>query len=554
MDTETFEKINSPDEGENLERKRWVRKADLSELNGYITAIANEGGGHFLMGVADDGTIVGTSALSTMNDLSKLRSNVFQNSKFSRKLTVKAEELTIEGKRVVVIQIPARRRGEPISYDGQFFMRKGDALVGMDAQQLKGILEEYDADFSNEPCDSLKLDDIDDDAIEAVRERWSRKTGIEEIKHYDKTRTLKDLGLYTGEALNYAALIILGTKEALDRYLPQSETIWEYRTDGDNVEAQQRRNYREPFILYFDRLWGDIDSRNDLLQVQDGFTVNTFKAFNEEAIREAVLNGIAHRDYREQGSVFIRQSPSGITITSPGSFPAGVTAENIVDTTVPRNRKIAEVFEHIGFVERSGQGADKIFRSTIKEGKGLPDYSRTDEYRVQLKLDARIIDREFLKYLERIEKEKHLHLSVDHYILLEKIRREIPVDKASVHIKKLLEEKLIEGVGRGAGYHFILAKHYYSATNKRGEYTRQRGLDSETKKALILQHLKNHKRGYIADIEAALSHGVKRATINYYLRTLRNEGKVEFIGNRKSTRGANRGYWSLTRPGKSSKE
>ncbi|MBK6682797.1 MAG: hypothetical protein IPG53_23800 [Ignavibacteriales bacterium] len=97
---------------------------------------------------------------------------------------------------------------------------------------------------------------------------------------------------------------------------------------------------------------------------------------------------------------FIRQYPKRNRFESPGLlFPKGVTEENILDKQVPRNRRLAEVFQKCGLVERSGQGVDKIFNRSIQESKPLPDYSQSDETSVILRLEGTVQDIEFIKFL-----------------------------------------------------------------------------------------------------------------------------------------------------------
>ena len=71
---------------------------------------------------------------------------------------------------------------------------------------------------------------------------------------------------------------------------------------------------------------------------------------------------------------------------------------NILWKQEPRNRRIAEIFAKCGLVERAGQGADRIFEESIKQGKSLPDFAHTDEYEVVLALDGEIQDERFLGY------------------------------------------------------------------------------------------------------------------------------------------------------------
>ncbi len=133
-------------------------------------------------------------------------------------------------------------------------------------------------------------------------------------------------------------------------------------------------------------------------------------------------------------------------------------------------------------------------------------------------------------------------------MLLEKVRLGL-IDSMSHEsgLSKLSAAGIIESSRSGRFTKPMLAKRFYSAMNKSGEYTRQRGLDVQQKKQLILTHLQNFPKAYIADIDGALGYQVKRSTLNNYLKALHKEGLIEFIGNRHIGRGDNRGYWTLAK-------
>lgn len=122
-------------------------------------------------------------------------------------------------------------------------------------------------------------------------------------------------------------------------------------------------------------------------------------------MREAVLNGVSHRDYRHGGSVFVRQYPRRIEIVSPGGFPPGINCDNLRWEQNPRNRRVAEVLARCGLVERAGQGFDLIYRECIRQSKPLPDFTRTGEHSVWVTLHGEIQDPELLGFLEEIGRE-----------------------------------------------------------------------------------------------------------------------------------------------------
>ena len=299
-------------------------------------------------------------------------------------------------------------------------------------------------------------------------------------------------------------------------------------------------------MLYFDDLWRQVDARNDVAHIRDGFLIRDIPAFNEEVVREAVLNAVAHRDYQDTASVFVRQSPEHLLIESPGGFVQGVTPENIMEiVSRPRNRRIAEAFQKLGLVERSGQGTDKIFRQTIAAGKGLPDYSGSTTHEVKLQIGAQIQDLEFITYLEKVVQETNVKLSTKDYVLLERVRQGF-YHALTEHpgLQHLVELGLVEKARSGKFTKPMLSKRFYVAFDKRGEYTRQKGLAKNTNLELILSYLEHHKKGYAKDIEQVLPH-IARTTINRYFIELTRQGKIEMIGNPHIAVGKERAYWQL---------
>jgi ATP-dependent DNA helicase RecG len=181
---------------------------------------------------------------------------------------------------------------------------------------------------------------------------------------------------------------------------------------------------------------------------------------------------------------------------------------------------------------------------TIKEGKGIPDYSESTDFCVKLVIDAVVRDKRFVKYLERISNETQIYLSVTDLIVLEKIKNGEIINEKTRELKRLLENGFVEKVGRGHGTKFILSKRYYEYVGKKGEYTRKKGLDKVANKLLIIEHLKNYKKGYIKDFVEALR-DIPRYTINRYLRELKEGGKIELIGNPGIVKGDKKAFWRL---------
>lgn len=525
--------LKAPSEHERLEFKEAKRQFDSRELRRYCVALANEGGGQLILGVTNavPRQVIGTEAFANVDELKR---QLFQD--LRRRIEV--DEVRHPGGRVLVFTVPSRPVGEPQQYDGAYWMRVGESLVPMSADQLRRIMDEAEPDFSAEVCAGASIADLDPDAVQEFRKRWQARSGSAALQALSDGQLLADAELLSDGGVTSAALILLGTKVALGRHLAQAEIIFEYRSSEAAGPAQQRVNHRQGFFAIYDQLWETINLRNDLQHFQSGLFLEPIPTFNERVVREALLNAVCHRDYRSGGSVFIQQFPRRIEIVSPGGLPDGVTLDNILEQRSWRNRRIAETLEKCGLVERSGQGMNLIFERCIRESKPLPDFTGTDERQVALTLHGEIQDPRFLQYLEQVGAERLATFGTDDFLLLDVLRRDVPVpDRLKPRLTHLIDEGVIERIGRGRGVRCLLSRSLYDSLGEKGVYTRQRGLDRETNKTLLERHIReNAKDGSpLRDLQQVLP-ALSKDQVQKLLTELRAESRIRLVGQRRWAR------------------
>ncbi|HRS17557.1 MAG TPA: ATP-binding protein [Thermoanaerobaculaceae bacterium] len=520
-------------EDEHLEFKEAKEQLDFDKLTRYCVALANEGGGHIVLGVTDKRPrrVVGTGAYQ---DLPKLKRDLGQRVR----LHIDAAELRHPDGRVVIVSIPPRPIGMPIEYRGAYWMRRGEDLVPMPPEVLKSIFDEAQPDYSAQVCTGARLDDLDPTAIERFRAMWHQHAGNEALLRASAEQLLGDAELLVERGVTYAALILLGSHRGLGRHLGQAETIFEYRSREASIPYQQRKEFRKGFFLYHDELWETINLRNEVFQYREGLFRRDIPAFDEGVVREAILNAISHRDYRLPGSVFVRQFPNRLEIVSPGGLPPGITVENLLWRQAPRNRRLAETFARCGLVERAGQGANLMFERCIRESKPLPDYSDSDDYQVSVVLRSEVQDENFLRFLEKVGQETLSSFATQDFLVLDFIRRG---KKIPEHLKDrlpyLLNTGVIETVGRGRGAQYLLSRKFYAFVGAPGEYTRKRGLDRETNKALLLKHIRHNRNqgSPMMDLMQVLPF-LSRGQIRHLLEELKASGLIRVVGKARASR------------------
>ena len=239
------------------------------------------------------------------------------------------EEMPTEEGRVLIVHVSARLPGTAWHHGGRYLKRAGDELTAMDSGELRGIFAETGPDFSAELCSGAALKDLDPESVADFRSRWARKTRDDRRSTWSIEDTLTNAELLIDGNLTYAALILFGVRAALARHLAQAEIVFEYRSTEASGPAADREEFREGFFRYHDALWSKVNLRNDRQSYQDGLFRLDLPTFDEIVVREALLNAVAHSDYRHGGSVFVRQFPRRLEVVSPGGFPAGITPENV---------------------------------------------------------------------------------------------------------------------------------------------------------------------------------------------------------------------------------
>jgi len=525
--------LNSHTEGENFEFKDHKNNFDSRERSDYCAAIANMGGGKLLLGINDNRIIVGTNIYhGTTNQIPQ---EVYS----AIGITISVSEVQHPNGRVVVFDIPSRPVGQRIRSNGHYFypIRRGESLGEMDDDMTRKILNEIQPDFSSGIIESANLDDLDEKAVEDFKKRRAEKTNNYGLITAQTAQVLTDAELLRNGKLTFACLLLLGKKEKIDEVSPQTEIIYEWRNNPEQIHHDFRISWRLPYFSIYDEIWSTINARNLRIPYQEGFIQQEVLAFDEKACREAVNNAVAHRDYAISGrSIIIKASPKSFSVVSPGGFPKEITSENILEASPHwRNRLIAEAFERTGLVERSGQGIDNIFESSIRQGKGLPDFNGTNDSTVQINISAGVKDIEFVKFLEKIINEKQAAFSFNEIYELEKLREKRMLPSLN-HKEKFLKLGVVEKIGKTSGTKYILSHRYYSYQERPGVYTRIKGFNRESKKELILEHIRREGKGRREDFIDAFPE-LKPKDISNLLAELKSDGKIRRLGSDRA------GFW-----------
>ena len=169
--------------------------------------------------------------------------------------------------------------------------------------------------------------------------------------------------------------------------------------------------------------------------------------YPDVAIREVVINAIVHSDYSIKGSsIIIAIFDDRIEITNPGCLAYGLSLEDaLAGSSRARNRVIARIFHHLGFVEQWGSGLQKIMESCVESGLNMPRFEEMgSQFRVTIysaKVQKTITEEWQTRFIE--------HVSSIGEISAKDAAKFLKVDIRSARrrLKKLVNEGLLAKIG-----------------------------------------------------------------------------------------------------------
>jgi ATP-dependent DNA helicase RecG len=536
MDEETLRSILQNHEDYDLEFKSSTADYSVKKIHDYCAAMSNENGGYLLLGVKDDRSIIGTAAfIGTYNKHAHLLTEHLR-------VRVKVYEVETSDGRVLIYETGRHVTGVPVQVRGgtgryKYPIRDGESLVEMDQETLRSIFAEREDDWSAKIAEGVTLADLDPQALEIYRRDWalfSRRPSHDSVPFESM---LEDLQLAQDGKITNAAVLLFGTPETVYKVVPDAEIIFEWRNNSHDTAYGVRKNWRSGFMSIKDEIWSVINARNTVFRLQDGFTQRAISSYDEESIRESIVNAFAHRDYQITGrSIVIKVSPDLFHIENPGRLMPGVTLDNILDKSVWRNRLLAESLEKVNIMERSSQGLDKIFRHSIEAGKGSPTIKILPDPSISLDIPASLKDQSFITFLEAVSNRFQISFSVKEIIELEEIRagkRITPTAK-----DKFLQYNIIERIGRGRGTRYILSHQFYESTDNTGSHIRLAGLSRDVKRNIVMEHLKKHKRVTNDELQQAML-DMDGQEVSTMLKGMARDGLIEHHGSPRW------GHWSI---------
>jgi ATP-dependent DNA helicase RecG len=327
------------------------------------------GGGVLVVGVND--AAAGRDAfVGSYLDLDWLRRRIYALTQPNMALDV-IEEHTETGARLYLINVPPAL--EEVRVGGKLRARQGTDCVEVSGDLARRFLEQRRRyDWSAEES-AMRLSDARPDALRRAHERYREAHGRRAGSDLDLTR---HLGINRDDeddpTLNRAGALLLCEFE------PDVERLDIRAAIADGARADAREILKAPLLVSFDSAWKLIDDAFPARGTLVGAQRRSIRALPEDALREALVNAIMHRDYRLPRAPIVALAlgrPSvTLKVVSPGGFPPAVDGSRLLAArSQPTNPALADAMRTLGFAEREGSGIPTMFRALLRDGHPQPE-------------------------------------------------------------------------------------------------------------------------------------------------------------------------------------
>lgn len=327
-----------------------------TKLADEVACMANTpGGGALIVGVMDKtGEIIGTEL-----DRDWLRQRI------NRQVQVAPDIAATEvaGQRLLVIYVAEAR--EPVPNTGNALRwRVGDSCVAVDRAEW---WEHKDRNLDVDPMaqrSTCRMEDASVTSIQLARS-WS-----DADPSLTDEEVLRQLGaLRSDGALSEAGRLL---------FVPQPRTYLElsvFDVPGGAVINRAAGAPATALLEQISLIENSIKGVNSLVTKQTGFVHKATRRVPELAVREAILNGVIHRDWNRSEATDVRwtDADSALTVRSPGGFFGSVNETNVLSNREARYPALADMFRALGLVDRQGVGIDRMYQAMIVLGHRPPE-------------------------------------------------------------------------------------------------------------------------------------------------------------------------------------
>lgn len=465
-----------------------------------VVAFANNKGGFLFIGIVDGTKEINKEFVFNNEKVFDLIHQIQDRTEPT--ITLIPHKINVEGKDLLVLEVPFSTQLHRTSR-GEFLIRSNDGNRPIEPYEMATIMSEKGLIVYDQKTWRISGEWLDEKRLSNLRDMIEAKNA--DSPYLDKSREdlLDSLGMTKDEGNESlpttTGLLFVGNQTAL-RELPFYEVKYiHYFEDGTYKPYEYKGNIIEVAKSCFAQLKAEIKQKEYIF----GLFREYVEDYSEIVIRELLINALAHRSLSRQQIVEIRKYDDGgyLEIESPGTFPEGVTVNNYLRKTNPRNPNVMDILREIGLAEKAGSGFDKIFTDLLKKGKSLPEPEET-ENSVIFRIKSNVVSEKLIELSLLYENQVGKPMKLDELLVLSEVvnnKRVKVADLANIPnmgayrlqsvIDRLCGLEFIEPSGKTSGLSYILHVGKRKDLDDKIDYVKSKKQEKARQKEAILRYL-----------------------------------------------------------------
>lgn len=440
----------------------FMLEPDAGKLAEQIVAFANSVGGTVVVGMNEQGQV--------SPDVSEYLEPIIDRAvqmcvpRFAAAELLRCHQEQVGGGQITTITV--QHAPYRLGVEGRgVFVRSGRINVHLSPEQIaKDEVDRAVRNFEDEVVPGAASEDLDEALVdEYQRKRMARGPRGETLTRQE---LLRDAGAISAQGSPTAVGLLLFGRYP-QRFLPQARVVV-VRYKGTSVHDAavgadryaRRVDVEGPLARQVERAWEVLFEEIHQESTVSGLERKERFVYPPQAVREALVNAICHRDYGIAGQyVEIRLFDDRMEIMSPGGLPGHITLANILDEHYSRNPRLVRGLFYWGYIEELGQGVDIIYGTMRREHHPDPDFrdtgrnftvvlnNRVDWVAAEYGADINPRQMKVLRYLEkndRITNSQYRDLSPD-----------VTSETLRLDLRDLVEKGLLLKIGDKKGTYYV---------------------------------------------------------------------------------------------------
>lgn len=357
-------------------RTVFLPDTSLLPLAESLVALANSDGGLIVLGVNPNGRPMGEVweeeaelALREAADLCR------------PPVPSQFQSVELPAGRFIGIQVPRSLELHSLA-DGRVLVRRRDENRPLTGEEIRALaVARPTADFETEPVPGARPGDLDTDTLREYLEKREDRTGG--VRAASVSQLMHEIGAADREGNpTLIGLLLFGRNP--QAFLPQSSVVFvrfpgaEPRGEDGGVGYGRRAELSGPVARIIERAWSIVFDEMRIGATVNGLEREELLEYPRNAVREALVNAVAHRDYRISGRrIEIRMYADRLEIISPGGLPGYMTVDNLVEEHFSRNPRLVNGLFQWGYIEELGLGIDQMIEEMLQAGHPPPEFRAT---------------------------------------------------------------------------------------------------------------------------------------------------------------------------------